>query len=169
MSAAAAPVAATQEASGAKRAGRKGGKRKLLLPVLVLLLGGIGAGLWFSGILPRLLGHADKSADHTEAPPPTYVEMPEIIANLNGNPRHPSYVKLRAKIELRQPQDAAALQAGMPRVMDLFQSYVRDMRPEELRGTGGLYRLREELIARIDIALAPVRVQDVLFVEIIVQ
>ena len=46
----------------------------------------------------------------------------------------------------------------MPRLQDLFQTYLREMRPEELRGSAGTYRLREELIARANVAVAPARV-----------
>ena len=59
--------------------------------------------------------------------------------------------------------------ASMPRLLDLFQTYLREMRPEELRGSAGTYRLREELIARANIALQPTRVVDVLFTELLVQ
>jgi flagellar FliL protein len=57
----------------------------------------------------------------------------------------------------------------MPRLLDLFQTYLREMRPEELRGSAGTWRLREELIARANIAIAPARVTDVLFTELLVQ
>jgi flagellar FliL protein len=57
----------------------------------------------------------------------------------------------------------------MPRLLDLFQTYLREMRPEELRGSAGTWRLREELIARANIAIAPARVTDVLFTELLIQ
>ena len=63
----------------------------------------------------------------------------------------------------------APLQAAMPRIIDLFQSYLREMRPEELRGTAGTYRLREELIARASLAAPGAQVRDVLFTELLVQ
>ena len=66
-----------------------------------------GAGLWFSGLLPGLLGmrHAEKTAE-TEAPlTPVYVDLPELIANLNSNPQRPSYVKLTVRLEVMKPQD----------------------------------------------------------------
>ena len=100
---------------------------------------------------------------------PVYVEMPEIIANLNAGPRRASYVKLKPKLELAKAADQAAIAQNMPRLLDLFQTYLREMRPEELRGSAGTYRLREELIARANIALAPARVIDVLFTEMLVQ
>lgn len=98
-----------------------------------------------------------------------FVELPEIIANLNVSGRRTSFVKVKARLELARPEDEAALRAVLPRVQDLFTTYLREMRPEELRGSAGTYRLREELIARASIAAAPARVADVLFTEIIVQ
>jgi flagellar FliL protein len=176
---------------------KKGGKKKLIVLVaLVLVLAGAGAGLWFGGILPPLLGMgktpdaaagaaahgegdgkaADAKAGDGKAgakadakPLPVFMDLPEIIANLNAGPRRNSFIKLRPKIELARAEDEAAVRAAMPRLMDLFQTYLREMRPEELRGSAGTYRLREELLARANIAVAPARVVDVLFPEMIVQ
>lgn len=177
---------------------KKGGKKKLIvLAALVLLLAGAGAGLWFGGILPPLLGmgpkkdaHATEDGGHGRGaadgkgdakgdgkqaaaapakPPPVFMELPEVIANLNAGPRRNSFIKLRPKLELAKAEDEAAVKAALPRLQDLFQTYLREMRPEELRGSAGTYRLREELLARANIAVAPVRILDVLFPEIIVQ
>ena len=57
----------------------------------------------------------------------------------------------------------------MPRLLDMFQTYLREMRPDELRGSAGTYRLREELIARANVAVMPVKVNDVLFTQILIQ
>ena len=95
--------------------------------------------------------------------------MPDILANLNAPGRRPTFIKLRSKIEVARGDDVAAVQAAMPRLVDLFQTYLREMRPVELRGSAGTHRLREELMARANIAAAPARISDVLFVEILVQ
>jgi flagellar FliL protein len=155
---------------------KKKGKAKLLLIVAVVLVAAC-AGLWFSGIIPGLLGakhgheaeeaHGDGKAP--EAPAHIFMDLPDIVANLNAGGRRASFIKLRAKLELSKKEDVAIVQNAMPRVLDLFQSYLREIRPEELRGTAGTYRLREELIARVSIAAAPARVLDVLFVELLVQ
>ena len=96
-------------------------------------------------------------------------DLPDIVANLNAGPRRTAFIKLKAKLELSRPEDQAAVQAAMPRVLDLFQTYLREMRPEELRGTAGTYRLREELVARTNIAANPAHVLNVLFTELLVQ
>jgi flagellar FliL protein len=126
---------------------------------------------------------AHESAEHgqaavAEAPRPlAFFDMPEIIANLNATGRRPVYVKLRSKLEITRAEDAAAIQLAMPRLLDLFQTHLREVRPDELRGSAGTQRLREELVARANIAVAPPqgstrpapRITDVLFVEILVQ
>jgi len=151
----------------------KSGKRKkllmLALPVL-LLLG--GAGLWFTGILPKMLGmqkEEPKKAEEAKPAVPIYVDMPDMVANLNGDPRHPSYLKLQSRLEVSKQEDVERVKQSMPRLLDLFQTYLREMRPDELRGSAGTYRLREELIARANIAVAPAKVNDVLFTQMLIQ
>ncbi len=170
-------IEASEEAQEVKKGG---GKKKLLLLALPVLLVAIGAGLWFGGILPPLLGMGAPAATAEHEPGPrtvAFLDMPEIVTNLNAPGRRAVYVKLRSKLELARPEDGAVVQASMPRLMDLFQTYLREVRPEELRGSAGTQRLREELVARANIAVAQagrgdaqqVRVNDVLFVEILVQ
>jgi flagellar FliL protein len=175
--------AETPDSEAAPKApgGKKGGNKLLLLAIPVVLLA-IVAGLWFSGILPGLLGmgkkpHASASSAAAAAldpgsvkmAPAVYVDVPEILTNLNVVGRHQSYLKLHAKLEVGGPEDVAPVTAAMPRILDLFQTYLRDMRPEELRGSEGSYRLREELLSRAAVAAAPAHVTDVLFEEMIVQ
>jgi flagellar FliL protein len=146
-------------------------KRRLILLAIPVVLVGAGAGLWFSGIVPRLLGwnHAEPTAEAAKPQAPIYVDLPEMVANLNSNPHRPSYVKLQARLELTKQDDVERVKAAMPRLQDLFQTYLREMRPEELRGSAGTYRLREELISRANLAAAPARISDVLFTQMLIQ
>ncbi len=149
-----------------------------MIAVPVLLIA-VGAGLWFSGIIPGVLGGHRASVAKAgvlvlkpapvAAVAPIYVDVPEIITNLNVAGKRPAFMKLHAKLELSARGDEAAVTAAMPRIQDLFQTYLRDMRPEELRGSEGSYRLREELITRASVAAAPARVTDVLFVELMIE
>lgn len=169
-----ASAATADTADAGADAPKGGGKKKLIILIAIpLLLGGIGAGLWFGGILPPLLGIKPKAVDGQASPPataaPVFFEMPEIIANLNTGGRRVSFLKLKARLELGKQEDVAKVQAALPRVQDMFQTYIREIRPEELRGSIGTYRLREELIARAQIAAHPATVRDVLFVEMLVQ
>lgn len=165
-------MAAAKEAeqAGEAEAKPRGSKKKLVLLAVPLLLGGVGAGVWFSGILgpkapPPAAAEAEPQPVNRQ---PVFVNMPDITANLNA-PGRRAFIRVKSQVEVAGPADAAALQAAMPRLVDLFTTYLREVRPEELRGSAGTHRLREELIARANIAAAPARVTDVLFTEILVQ
>jgi flagellar FliL protein len=164
---------AEEQQAAPEQAAKPNGKRRLVLLAVPVLLSGAGVGLWFSGILPRLLGRGhqeEKAAAADSARPPPSIDLPDIIANLNVGPgKRAAFIKLHARIELARTEDVAIAQAGLPRLEDLFQTYLREMRPEELRGSAGTWRLREELIARANIAIAPARVTEVLFTEMLVQ
>jgi flagellar protein FliL len=148
------------------------GKKKLIMLAAPVLLIGILAGLWFSGVGPRLLGLKHNEPEKQEAAKPTmpvFVDLPDMIANLNSPSNKPSYIKLQARLEVSQQEDAEKIKQEMPRLQDIFQTYLREMRPEELRGSPGIYRLREELLGRANVAVAPVRVNDVLFTQLLIQ
>ena len=146
-----------------------GGRRKLIIlgAGLVALLA-IGAGLYFTGFADRLLGHSEVA----EAPPPkpaVFLDLPDLLVNLSGNGHKTSFLKLSVSLELEKKEDIPLVNAVMPRIIDAFQVYLRELRLEDLRGSGGIYRLREELLRRVNAATAPVKIVDVLFKEMLVQ
>jgi len=167
------PETPSAPAEGEEAAGKKsGGKMKLILMAVPVLLIAVGAGLWFTGILPNLLGmgkHDEAAQEAAKPVPPSFLDLPELIANLNSNPARPSYVKVVARLEIPRPEDVEKVRAVMPRLQDMMQTYLREMRPDELRGSAGTYRLREELIARANVAAAPAKVSDVLFSQMLIQ
>ena len=148
---------------------KKRGKLLLLVALPVLLGAGGGAGAWFAGLIPGLGAKNAATAAAAAPEKPIFVDMPDIVANLNAPGRRSSYIKLRSKLEVSRAADARALQEAMPRLQDLFTTYLREVRPEELRGSAGTYRLREELMARASLAAPPAQVTDVLFVELLIQ
>src|SRR5690349_4748355 len=165
-------VPAEGEAAGEAEA-KGGGKKKLIMIVggAVGCLLVAGAGLYFIGMLDGLLGR--KHAAVAEAPPPkplVFFDLPDFLVNLNSNgAKKASFLKLSVSLELERQEDTPRLQAVMPRIVDNFQIYLRELRVDDLRGSGGIYRLREELLARVNAAVAPVKVNDVLFKEMLVQ
>jgi len=150
------------------------GKKKIVLfaGIGIAFLGVVGAGLYFTGMLDRFLGHKDAAAEApaAQAKPPVFFDLPDFLVNLNsaGN-KKANFLKLSVSLQLENPEDTVRVQAMMPRIIDNFQIYLRELRVEDLRGSDGIYRLREELLARVNAAVAPVKVNEVLFKEMLVQ
>ena len=92
-----------------------------------------------------------------------------MIVNLNTTERRQSLLKIKVSLEVAEQKAVAVVQELTPRVVDNFQTYLRELRLDDLRGSAGMYRLHEELLTRINIAVAPAKVKAVLFKEMIVQ
>lgn len=158
--------------------GKKGGKMLFIVIGAVLLLLGGGAGLYLSGMLDGLLGKtAEESAQPAAAAQGAgqtarggvFLPIPDMIVNLSSTDSTPRYLRLSVQLELASELDRAGVEAVMPRVVDQFQTYLRELRVRDLRGSAGIYRLQMELLARVNEAAYPVVVQDVLFQEILIQ
>jgi flagellar FliL protein len=98
-----------------------------------------------------------------------FYDLPELLVNLNSTSRQSSYLKIQVSLELGSQESVAQVDAVLPRIVDNFQVYLRELRPDELSGTKGVYRLKEELLVRVNTAVNPTRVYDILFKEILVQ
>ncbi len=176
-----------------------GGKKKLIIIIVLLLvlIGGGGAGAYFMGYLDKLLGketaaeagHEGKAAkegehgeeakvecvkgeDGKEVCGPAgaqFLKIPDMIVNLNSEDGTPRYLRLSVQLEFKSAEDMAAVEKLLPRIVDQFQTYLRELRVRDLRGSAGIYRLQMELLARVNQAAYPTEVQDVLFQEILIQ
>lgn len=150
--------------------GDHGGKKPVVKVIAsAAALAAIVGAVWFSGLVGHLSGHSTKTTRNAVTEAPTFVDVPDIVSNLDTGSRHASFIKLHAKLEIAHATDAGVLQADLPRILDVFQSYLRSTRPEELRGGEGTYRLREALMNRVDAVVAPVQLTDILFTEVLVQ
>ena len=99
-----------------------------------------------------------------------FVDLPEVLVNLsNTGTDRTQYLKVKIVLELPDQIMIAQIQPVMPRVMDAFQTYLRELRPSDLDGSAGLYRLKEELTRRVNASIAPGKINAVLFKEIVVQ
>lgn len=152
------------------------GKKIVLFIVLpILLLGGAGAGVMLSGLLDGKSGDETEAAAEGKNKKPTppvktvFYELPEMVVNLNSRGRRPNFLKIKVSLELTSELDIAHLETMRPRIIDNFQVYLRELRIDDLRGSAGIYRLREELLARVNASVKPTKVVDVLFKEVLVQ
>jgi flagellar FliL protein len=133
-----------------------------------LLLVGGGAGAYFTLFSSK---HEEKAkAAAAAAKTEVFVDLPEVMVNLSSGKGAPTqYLRIKVVLELSDQKMIDRIQPIMPRVMDAFQTYLRELRPNDLDGSAGLYRLKEELTRRVNAAIAPSRINAVLFKEILVQ
>lgn len=166
----------------------KAGRRRVLLIItvatVVVLVGAGGTTAYFLGLLGPApasaanLEHGDAAdepgsagGEHAdgEAAAIVFVDMPDIIVNLQSDAPRMRFLKLRVALEVAGAPTADTVKQLLPRVLDSFQLYLRALTVEDARGPAGMQRLKEELTARVNLAVEPARVNDVLFKEMIVQ
>lgn len=148
-----------------------GKKLVLFIALPMLLIGLAGAGVYFSGLADSLIGVEEGEGELlTEAEGPSvYYDIPDMLVNLNSSGRKIGYLKLSVSVEVGSEEDAGQLEMVLPRIVDSFQVYLRELRVEDLSGSAGLQRLREELLIRVSNAAAPTVIRDLLFREMLIQ
>jgi flagellar FliL protein len=148
-------------------------KRQFSLKLILIAVGGVVALAVVGGGAYYFLfaGHHKAAEVANQIKPPVFLDMPDVLVNLSssGGNDHTQYLKVKVVLELPDQAMTAQIQPVMPRLMDTFQTYLRELRPTDLDGSAGLYRLKEELTRRVNAAIAPGRINAVLFKEIVVQ
>jgi flagellar FliL protein len=144
-------------------------KRRLSLKLVIIAAAGLAV-LAGGGTGAYLMLAKDGAAAAVPGKPPAFVDVPEVLVNLStaGTDRT-QYLKVKIVLEIPDAALGPQIESTMPRVMDAFQTYLRELRPTDLDGSAGLYRLKEELTRRVNTAIAPSRITAVLFKEIVVQ
>lgn len=170
----------SEEGGEGGEGGGKSGRKRLLIviaAVLVLILGGTAAA-YFTGLLQPvidMLGGGEPAPAGADGQQTTvsadavFYDLPEMLVSINTGARKAVYLKIRVSLELEKPEEIPHVESLMPRIIDNFQVYLRELRIEDLKGSAGMYRLREELLKRVNVAVAPSKVNDVLFKEMLVQ
>ena len=141
----------------------------IAVPALLLVVGGGGAGAYF--FLKKSDKTQEAKADDVPLTPPkvAFSDMQDILVNIQSNDGTPAYLKLSVSLEMDNDLQKTGMTALMPRLVDQFQAYLRELRLDDLKGSAGVLRLKEELLRRVNVAAAPYKVRDVLLKEMIVQ
>jgi flagellar FliL protein len=180
-------MANSADGAASLEAGSAGAKRRLLLLVaagLVLLAGG-GAGAAYALGLFGAAPHAEETADeaagghdgasHADARDPAaapqviFVDLPDIVVNLQAPGPRMRFLRVRLALEVGDEAAAQHAETLIPRLLDSYQHYLRALTPDDVAGPGGMQRLKEDLLARSNIAVTPTKVADVLLKEMLVQ
>lgn len=183
------------EAEGAAAPAKKKPSKKLVImgaAAAVLVLGGGGAGA-FMMMGGEKAAAGEKAGDHkpkkkakksgghgagkAEPGAPVIADgpdgvvfytMPDLIVNIQSPDGRPSYLKLKLTLELPDHETAEALEPATPRLNDMFSTFLRELRPEDLSGSQGTYELRMEILKRVNLVAAPAEVKAVLIEEMLI-
>ena len=180
------PAVAAATADAAETAEKPKGKRKLVIigvAAAVLLGGGGGTYAFMSGGETKAeAGHGDKAGDHEDAGDPeggsgghaegkaeAFVDVPPMVVNLRSADGAARFIKLHFMLVPGPKGDAEALEAKIPVLLDAYQSFLRELRPEDLAGSAAVFRIKEEMLLRATSALGKGQVKDVLIQDLIQQ
>ena len=142
--------------------------------VIVLALGGGAAFFFMSGgdeedhAMDLEHGGQESEMVEEESTELLFLELEPMLVNLDTAGGKPKYLKLTIALEVDKQASIDELNKKMPRIIDQFQTYLRQLRIEDLNGSAGMFRLKEELLIKVNDAVYPTRVNDVLFKEMLV-
>ncbi len=153
------PAAAEDDAAGGhgeekKEEGGHGAPKK----------GGGGHGAAAEGEADPALGTIAEGPDGV-----TFYTLPDMVVNIQSPDGRPTFLKLTLTLEMHDADVAHSLQGQMPRMQDMFQGFLRELRPEDLAGSAGSYQLRAEILRRVNLVAAPGKIDAVLIEEMLVQ
>ena len=158
---------------GADEAPKSGKKKKLvMIGGAVALVAVLGGGGWFFFMKKK---PADEvTAEQAAAAAKkliTFVEMKDMMIGITAGPQQDRQpiVKIKVALEIADPKTADQVKPLLPRVEDAFQVFMRELRPSDLDGSAGMYRLKEELLRRVNVTVYPAKVDAVLFKELLLQ
>lgn len=97
-----------------------------------------------------------------------FYTLPDIVVNMQTADGKSTFLKLKLTFELPDEETADALTPNLPRLQDMFQTFLRELRPEDLNGSQGTYQLRVELLRRVNLVAAPAKVNAVLIEEMLI-
>ncbi len=149
-------------------------KRKVVVGAIagvLLLMLGVGVAYvmdWIDLSEPATIKRADGTVEQIKTKPVVFYDLPEMTVNLSTKGRT-TYLKVRIALEVESEGMVAQVEPYLPRILDAFQIYLRELRPADLEGSAGLFRLKEQLLRRINSAIYPAKVEGVLFKEILIQ
>ncbi len=152
-------------------AGEEGGKRKISMVTIAILVGGVIA-LAVGGFLAyKYIGGliGVNTSGESENANSEYMALDEMLISIKSNSARQQYLKLKFSFELESAGDRLEVTRNLPRILDDFQAFLRELKVEEIQGSEGWYRLKEEMLIRVNTILAPKSIREVLISDLVIQ
>lgn len=162
---------AKTEVEGASGEAAPKSKKKLFIIGGVVLLAAAGAGGWFFFLKKPSAEQLAAAEAAKPKKPATFLEMKDMMIGMSngGQQDRQPVMKIKVVLEIGDVKVSEEVKPLLPRVEDAFQVFMRELRPSDLEGSAGMYRLKEELLRRVNLTVYPAKVDAVLFKELLVQ
>ncbi|AMJ63582.1 flagellar basal body-associated protein FliL [Bosea sp. PAMC 26642] len=165
------PKKSEDEAEGGEEAPKGGKKKLIMIGGGVALLAVLGGGWFFFFKKPSAEQLAAIEAAKNVKKPVAFVEMKDMMIGISsgGQQDRQPIMKIKVVLEIADAKVSDEIKPLLPRVEDAFQVFMRELRPSDLEGSAGMYRLKEELLRRVNVTVYPAKIDAVLFKELLVQ
>ena len=150
----------TNNKTGQDNGEKKPGKKKLSL-----IIGSVIALIAFAGIFYERLNNNTVTESST-----IFIPMDEITVNLRqGVENTPSWLKIKVTLEVHGKSNEEVVKNMLPKIVDIFQTYLKELRKSDLDGSFGIYKIKDEMMLRINTILYPAKIEGILFQDFMMQ
>lgn len=181
------PEIVEEAAEGATPAASPKKKKKLIIigaaAGVLLLGGGGGAAMMLSGGSAKAetavdAGHGAEAepaeegesgghggGDSKEA----FVDVPAMVVNLRSPDGASRFLKIHFMIVPGAKGTVDGLKEKLPLILDAYQPFLRELRPEDLAGSAAVFRIKEEMLIRATDVAGAGSVKDILIQDLVQQ
>jgi flagellar FliL protein len=144
-------------------------KRFRIIAAAVVLLLLIAGALGYYFLVMQVDDTKAEAPEDKSAEAAIYVPAPEMIVNLRTPDGQSAFLKINFAIAAHDEAAGEMLQERMPEIRDALQPFLRELRPEDLAGSAGVFRIKEEMTRRVKDRVGPDKVDDILIQDLIQQ
>lgn len=144
-------------------------KRIRIIAAAVVLLLLIAGALGYYFLVMQKGDAKEKAAEDKAAEAAIYVPAPEMIVNLRTPDGQSAFLKINFAIAAHDEAAGEMLKERMPEIRDALQPFLRELRPEDLAGSAGVFRIKEEMTRRVKDRVGADKIDDILIQDMIQQ
>jgi flagellar FliL protein len=145
--------------------GTEGNKKLLLIVVLALVIVGVSILVYYKFIVS-----SNNSTNDPNDLSVVFIPMEEITVNLRqGVENNTSWLKIRVTLEVHGKSNGELVKNMLPKIVDIFQTYLKELRKSDLDGSFGIYKIKDEMMLRINTILYPAKIEGILFQDFMMQ
>ncbi|AXK44163.1 flagellar basal body protein FliL (plasmid) [Erythrobacter aureus] len=96
-----------------------------------------------------------------------FVEVPPMVVNLRTSGGQPRFLKVHFLIVPTSASKKTEIEAKLPLIIDRFQPFLRELRPEDLSGSAAVYRIKEEMMVRAGKIVGDAAIRDILIQDLV--